>query len=287
MTVDPNDYVSTRRVGDSTVTAIDEASGTWPLELTDGRGRPVRKVADADESGRVTIGFHVFHIQIGDSSILVDSGFDDPDTEWGRAFEAEWQGVRRSPGLTAGLASVGVIPDGITHILITHAHFDHIAGLTRERDGHPEPRFPNAEVFLGRKDWEENSDRRNRESEVARRVGTIDRHGLLRLVDTVTEVVPAVSMIPSPGESSGHCIVRVFSRGEAFFALGDLFHHTSEVEHLDWTSPWVNKEEMVASRKALLHGAGHSSATLAYTHHPFPPWGKVVEKDDGWEWERL
>jgi glyoxylase-like metal-dependent hydrolase (beta-lactamase superfamily II) len=278
------DYVSTRRFGDIAVTVIDEARGVLPIELTGPDGDAIQSIPGADQDGRSMSGFHVVHILAGGASILVDAGLDDADSAWGQRFNAEWPTVSRTPGLTAGLAEIGRAPDDITHVLITHVHFDHIAGLTVARDGKHAPRFRNAEVYLGRGDWERNSAREDPESELSVRVGTIERHNLLRLVDADVEVAPGVTILPAPGESPGHCIVRVSSRGETFFALGDLFHHTSEVQHLDWAAPWVDKPTMVASRQRLLRETNQTSATLVYSHHPFPPWGTAIETEDRWQW---
>src|SRR5438874_2150883 len=57
-------------------------------------------------------------------------------------------------GLTAQLLARGIHPEDITHLVITHLHFDHYAGTTLERDGCYVPTFPNARCFIGRADWE-------------------------------------------------------------------------------------------------------------------------------------
>ena len=49
---------------------------------------------------------------------------------------------------------VGVRPEEITHVLITHAHYDHFAGVAVERDGRYVARFPQARHLIGRADWE-------------------------------------------------------------------------------------------------------------------------------------
>ena len=65
-------------------------------------------------------------------SILIDPAYDDPGTAWDQAFAAKWPGITRTPGLAAGLASIGVRPEEITHVLITHAHDDHFAGVVAD-----------------------------------------------------------------------------------------------------------------------------------------------------------
>lgn len=79
------DYISTRRFGDAAVTVFNEASGLWPLDLVGRDGEPIAEVPGAGEDGRVMIGFHVVHIQTAEASILVDAGFDDPVSAWGKA----------------------------------------------------------------------------------------------------------------------------------------------------------------------------------------------------------
>lgn len=227
----------------------------------------------------------MIHIQLGAASILVDAGFDDLGSEWEAKFAVEWPEGKRTLGLTAGLGDIGLTPDDITHVLITHVHFDHIAGLTVERNGERIPRFPNATVFVGRSDWENNPDRGQPDAELSRQLGPIERLNRLRLVDGVQEVVPGVTMISAPGESAGHCMVRVSSRGETFFAVGDLFHDASEVEHFDWVAPWVDQAAMLKSRKDLAQAAKHDSATVVYTHHPFSPWGRIVDTSTGQRWK--
>lgn len=280
------EYVSSRGIGDATVSVINEGTLYWAPELTAPEEEWRRAIPEADAEGRIPIDFHVVHIRLGDASILVDAGFDDPTSSWGQRLVADWPGVSRTPGLTAGLAMLDVRPEDVTHVVITHAHDDHFIGLTAERGGHHVPRFPNAQVLLGRGDWEGNKERQNPESEVAIRLGTVERAGSLDLVDGDREVVPDVSMIHAPGESPGHSIVRVSSGGESFYALGDLFHHACEIEHPDWSTPWVDKSAMRTSRERMLGEAASDRATLVYTHHSFPPWGSVVHAKNSYRWER-
>src|SRR5436190_13792862 len=194
---------------------------------------------------------HVLLVQTRDATILIDAGLDDPGSSWGESFLEALPGLVRTPGVGAGLASMGIRPEDVTHILLTHVHFDHVIGLAVEGDGRLVPRYPNARVLLGRGDWE-NVPEEHLEPAAKARIQAIEEAGLLDLVDGEREVVPGVTMIPAPGESPGHSMIRVSSNGERLYVVGDLFHHRSEVEHLDWMVPWANQEQMQASRRMLL-----------------------------------
>jgi glyoxylase-like metal-dependent hydrolase (beta-lactamase superfamily II) len=281
-------YVESRKIGNATVTVISD--GMLPIPIASvfpaDEAEWLRANGEADAQDRLISDQAVILIQTEGATVLIDPAYDDPGTEWDSKFAAKWPGLVRSPGMAAGLASLGVRPEEVTHVLITHAHDDHFAGVVVERDGRHEVRFPNARHFIGRRDWEGNPRRDQPQHDLSARLGAVDRAGLLNLVDGTQEIVPGVTMIHAPGESQGHSIVRLDSAGERFYALGDLFHHSCEVGFLDWASPWVDLSAMRPSRERLLAEAVPATATVVFTHEPFPPWGRITRTDEGHRFER-
>jgi glyoxylase-like metal-dependent hydrolase (beta-lactamase superfamily II) len=277
-------YVTSRRFGDATVTIISDGyiCGEVALPLPESVWRP--EIPEADEKGIITYGMNFVHIQSGDASIVIDpSGLDDPTSGMIKAFASHYPSYELTPGLEAGLASLGITKDDITHVLITHGHLDHFRGMITERDGKQVPRFPNARYFVGEGDWPRGGER----TDDARTLcyGTIEAADKLETVSSDLEVAPGVTMIPAPGESPGHCIIRVRSGGESFYYLGDLFHYAAEVTHLDWQDPGRDPVAMRQSRQRLLDEVADTNAVLLYTHSPFPGWGRIVSTGDGYRWQ--
>src|SRR5215213_9318832 len=103
-------YVTSRRFGEATVTLIDDGIVRWnpQLPIPETVRRQVMPEAEAD--GTLALGLHVAHIQLGDASILVDTGYDDPSPDFARAHP----NFTSSPGVRAGLASMGIRPEAIT-----------------------------------------------------------------------------------------------------------------------------------------------------------------------------
>ena len=132
-------------------------------------------------------------------------------------------------------------PQDVTHVVITHPHGDHYPGVVVSVPATLVPRFPRARHFLGRADWEGNP-RRGEPGSDLDRLELIDRLGLLELVNDEQEIVPGVTIVPAPGESPGHCVVRLESAGEVFYVLGDIVHHACEVEHPDWGPPHADPD---------------------------------------------
>jgi glyoxylase-like metal-dependent hydrolase (beta-lactamase superfamily II) len=280
-----SDYVESRPLGDVTVTAINDATAGFSVMLTVPE-EVWRRAIDADPKGKLPVDMHVLMVQTDDATILIDAGLDEPGSGWDERFLEEWPGSRRTPGVIAGLASVGVTPEDVTHVLVTHTHFDHVVGLAAERGGRLIPRYPNARVVLGRADWE-NAPEEHLEPEQRARIGAVAEAGLLDLLDDEREIVPGVTMIPAAGESPGHSMMRISSNRETLYAVGDLFHFAAEVEHPDWMAPWVDPRQMPASRRKLLDDAVSTDALVVFSHENFPPWGRIVQNEgSGYRWQR-
>ncbi len=279
------EYVSTRKIGDAAISVISEGTLEWSPKMNAPEEELRRAIPELAERGKFTLGLNLAHVALANASILIDPGFDDPTSSWQARFGVKWPGSRRSPGLRAGLDRLGVAAAAVTHVLITHAHSDHFAGVTVERDGRDVVRFPQARHFIGRQDWLENPAREDPASELAERLGTVDRLGLLEVVDAEREVAPGVTIIPAPGETPGHCVVRVRSVGQSFYYVGDLFHHPCEVEHPGWIPANRDPGATGTSRRRVFAEAAASGATVVFSHDLFPAWGRILVTDGVFQWE--
>ena len=280
------DYIAGRRLGDAGITIISEGTLQWAPKILAPEDEVLRAIPELADNGKVTLGLNLAHVALGEASIVIDPGFDDPSSSWQGRLAEKWPGMRRSPGLAAGLAEIGVDPARVTHVLITHAHADHFAGVTIEQGGRDSVRFPNARHFIGRRDWEQSPARQDPASDLTVRLGMIDRAGLLDLVDGERVVAPGVTMIPTPGETPGHYVVHVRTGSESFYYVGDLFHLPSEVEHPDWIPAGRDLAAIRASRSHVYTDAAAARAAVVFSHDRFPAWGHIVPAGRGFRWER-
>jgi glyoxylase-like metal-dependent hydrolase (beta-lactamase superfamily II) len=176
-------------------------------------------------------------------------------------------GYQPPPSLPAQLQSAGIAPDAIEHVAITHAHFDHYSGVV-EPDSDTLA-FPNARHYLRRTDWDDVrvqlADPATLES---RTLGCVQHHGRLELVEGRREIAVGVTLIPAPGETPGHQIVRVESEGLVLYVLGDLYHHALEVARPEWAPYWSDGVATLRSRQALVATALAEDALLVAAHIP-------------------
>jgi glyoxylase-like metal-dependent hydrolase (beta-lactamase superfamily II) len=213
---------------------------------------------------RPTLPLICVHVALPDASILVDAGFDDPSPS--SPFQAP--GSVRTLDLLDGLAEAGVDAASVTHVVVTHAHGDHFAGLTVPRGGRLEPRFPNARVFLGQGDWDQVKVEALRadDSFEARTLGVIEAAGLLVPVREDLDLAAGARVLVTPGESPGHLVARFSSGGQVLYCLGDLYHDTVEVERPAWMFADRDAGAMLESRRRIAEAALAESALLVASH---------------------
>lgn len=276
----------TRRIGEATITVIADGEMLWEPRFPVPEAEWRAALPDADEHGRIWIGLNVVLVQLGEALMVIDPGCDAPDSAWQATLPQVWPNwpIRRTAGLDAVLADLGVDPAAVTHVVITHPHGDHYPGVCREEGEELAPRFPNARHYLGRADWEGNPLREDPASHL-RRLALIDDLGQLELIDADTEIAPGVTLLPAPGESPGHLAVRIETGAEPVYVLGDLIHHGVEVAQPTWNPPHADHEPLVASR-ARLYPLLAAGAHALYAHEPFPCWGRIVPEGSGYRWER-
>lgn len=84
----------------------------------------------------------LFFIRMDDGVLLVDSSFDLEDAKTLGVENIVEREIPSEDPITA-LKSVGIRPEDVTRLILSHAHFDHVGFVDR---------FPNAKIFIHRKE---------------------------------------------------------------------------------------------------------------------------------------
>jgi glyoxylase-like metal-dependent hydrolase (beta-lactamase superfamily II) len=196
--------------------------------------------------------------------------------------------------LVRGLARIGVTPNDVTMIFITHAHGDHIAGLLT--DGN-KPVFNSARILASKAEvdfWmSHDPDLSGMTTPPEARVQLLAAiQGVLNGVKGQLELKepgklsPEVELIAAPGHTPGHSLFRVSQGDEQLLVIGDAVHsYALQFPHPEWTMAYdVNPGMAVSTRRKIFKDAAAARTTLMGYHLPFPGIGHARAVGSGYEW---
>ncbi|HEX4765880.1 MAG TPA: MBL fold metallo-hydrolase [Lichenihabitans sp.] len=216
---------------------------------------------------------NAFLIETADRLMLVDAGYGNTIPEAGR--------------LLRNMAALGVEPDDIDAVLMTHLHADHDAGLVT---GTGTAVFRRAELVVHEDElafWRDDGNiaRLSEGQKVDFALATAvlaayaDRIRPVRAGD----VGSGVSAVPTPGHTPGHTAWRVASGDEQLLIWGDVIHlpgiqfaipEASVIYDLDSAAA-------AAARRRVLDMVSADRIPVAGIHLDFPGYGRVKAEADG------
>jgi len=196
----------------------------------------------ADEQNRIRLNLTCPLIIKGSEAVLVDTGIGN------RLGAVERRIFDHGEGwLLDGLRMLGMEPGDITHVLLSHLHFDHCGGIVRRRtSGGFEPAFPRARIFVQQGEIDVAQGTRNERLRAAYRHAAECLEPVAELLEGVTgdiELTPGVVATVTGGHTSDHQIAVVRSGGEAFVHLADIAPTRSHIR-----GPWNQAFDLDALR---------------------------------------
>jgi glyoxylase-like metal-dependent hydrolase (beta-lactamase superfamily II) len=232
----------------------------------------------ADSRNRIPLGLRCLLVEAPGALVLVDTGVGNKeDDKFHEIYGIENAG--EPTRLEAAIRAAGHEPEDVDIVISTHLHFDHAGGNTvRDPDGRIRPAFPRARYVVQRREYEfaRLRNERIRASYMPENYEPIADAGLWDFVDGEAEIVPGVSVLPTPGHTPHHQSVIVRSEGRTACFLADL---VPTAAHLPL--PWImgyDLEPLVTleTKRTVLYRALQEDWLLVFEHDPAVPWGTLV-----------
>jgi glyoxylase-like metal-dependent hydrolase (beta-lactamase superfamily II) len=201
-------------------------------------------------------------------------------------------GIGAAPGEDPGmlhtrLQSVGITPQSIDTVILSHWHGDHVLGCLLEGG---KLAYPNARYVMWKTEWEWTTAEVNRKL-VQDFGGERNRATLLAIADKLQiigneeEIVPGICAIAAPGHTIGHMALVVSSGSEKLLCIGDLAHHPIHLEHLDWRPDFdYDREQASATARALFARAAGENMLVFGAHMPPMGVGRIARDRAGFSW---
>lgn len=223
---------------------------------------------DADEQNRIPLAMRCLLLTSPERTVLVDCGLG--DTFDGTKYRDIYAVDTETSSLLDSLASVGVAPEDVTDVILTHLHFDHCGGATQEGPTGRETTFPNATYHVQRDHWQWAVDSNPKEQGSFRRPTflPIEEHGQLHRVDGEGEVLPGINVLLANGHTHAQQMVKITGSGTTLVYVADLLptsHHLAPA----WTMAYdIRPLVTIDEKQTFLERAVEAEWNLFFEHDP-------------------
>lgn len=208
-----------------------------------------------------------FFFKSGSHNVLIDSG-------WGNELRIKGQTL-------ATLKKIGISPDSITDILMTHLDMDHIGGLAENG----KPVFPNATIWIAEPEanaWRQGKIVRRSEAAVKMAKDLWRAYGdHIKFFRYGDEILPGVKAVDATGHTPGHTAFDILSGNDKMTVAGDVLHiHQVQLQKPELSTTYdMDMEKAAETRSKLLDRATQEKSVFAGMH--FPMASDVRARPDG------
>lgn len=197
--------------------------------------------------------------------------------------------------LVNNLKTAGITADSVTDIILTHAHSDHIGGLI---DVNNKRVFPSAAVYISKIEYDfwmsDNPDfSQSKNTPEVLKVVQQNIQRVLKAVETQLQFFDETDHlfgflrpIAAKGHTPGHFMFRVEAGNEHFIHMADICHEAVVLFNKpEWGTVFDIDFELAAQKRAEVLGGLAESGSLVFGYHmPWPGFGNVVKKENGFGW---
>jgi glyoxylase-like metal-dependent hydrolase (beta-lactamase superfamily II) len=223
----------------------------------------------ADDRNRIPLHMRCLLVQDATRCILIDNGL-------GNTYDEKFANIyavdHTFATLQDSLAQVGVAPEDVTDVILTHLHFDHCGGSTRRAaDGSFELVFPNAQHYVQQAhwDWARSPNVRERGSFLDENLDPLEASGQLELTEGHQELFPGITVHPVHGHTEAQQTVKISDEeGNTLVYVADLLPTTAHLAPA-WNMAYdVRPLVTIDEKMEFLNTAVDGAWDLFFEHDP-------------------
>lgn len=235
-----------------------------------------------DEINRIPLAARPLLIKQNEKKILVDCG---NGTKLPEKLAKIYK-VDKNDAVENALKRLGLTPEDITDVILTHLHFDHAGGATTfDSKGDIVPTFPNAEYYV-QKDhfaWAMNPSEKDAASFMKPNYEPLKTLGVLEELEGDGEIFPGIRLVVLNGHTRAMQAIEIESGGEKFFYAADLTPTSAHIP-LPWIIAYDNEPlTTLEEKKRIIPRAYEENATFIFEHDAKVQAAKIRSTEKGFE----
>ena len=227
-----------------------------------------QKTNPSDSFNRIQLALRCLLLDDGKNVILIETGIGDNNSD---KFIKMFNIIQNKNALSNTLSKSCYNAKDITHVVLTHLHFDHAGGATKlAKTGEIIPSFPNAKYYISKKNWEAGLDPSPRDcaSYLKENYMTLFEKGVLNIVDENSNILEGISTYVVNGHTYGQQLVKVSDGGETLVFCSDLIPLKSHLK-LPWIMGYdLNAVLTLEEKNIFLNLAASNDWILFFYHDP-------------------
>lgn len=194
-------------------------------------------------------------------NILIDCGIGDNYSENQKKIFKPGKFI-----LLSELNSVGIDKKDITHIVLTHLHFDHAGGILTSSN---EFLFKNSKVIIQKDEWDTalEPDKLNAAAyPLAEHYQFLSSFSNLFIVDGEYEIARNVFVVKTGGHSPGMQIVKILDNESIIYFAGDVFPSGLHLNPTITSAYEISRKDLFIVKENILKDLKKYKGTLILSH---------------------
>ncbi len=230
-----------------------------------------QKEIPADDKNRIDLALRTLLIKGPNFNCLIDVGMGDKWQDKEKSiYELQMENLDQCLIKTAGIQA-----KDITHIIITHLHFDHCGGLSSWKDSNHQElsiNFPNATIYIHEENfnWASNPNLREKASYLEFNWSAYKKSGQIQLIQSKLmepkEILPNIWIYLSQGHTHGQQLPLLSVNNKNVFFCGDLFPSASHLR-IPWNMGYDIQPLVIMKEKQIILDEAKKNQWLFHFEH--------------------